>query len=264
MGEISGDLIPEGALRPLHLVVPAYNPGPDLQHFLPELLAALHATGAAHVVQVVNDGSSEGEGVAIVTLCRRLALDYPAVAPVITQVTNRGKGSAISVGWSLADRGDLLGFVDADGSVSADEVVRLWSEWEREPGPAQVVIASRKSQPGRRVRREWYRLGMARVFNLWVRMRTGLRLHDTQCGCKLVAEELYRRARPYLQEERFSFDVELLLFLERAGARIVEIPVHWHAAKRSTVSLSRDVPAMIRGVAAIAQRAHSWPVNVSH
>ena len=70
---------------------------------------------------------------------------------------------------------------------------------------------------------------------------------DTQCGFKF-----FRRGRPTaiasLRTTGFAFDVELLAQVQRAGGKIVELPVAWTDAAGSTFHPVRDGLASFRAV----------------
>jgi dolichyl-phosphate beta-glucosyltransferase len=61
-----------------------------------------------------------------------------------------------------------------------------------------------------------------------------------------------------LKEERFAFDVELILALDRAGSKIEEIPIDWVDVSGSKVSLIRDSVNMFFALKKIKKRAKKW------
>ncbi|HWP42974.1 MAG TPA: glycosyltransferase family 2 protein, partial [Blastocatellia bacterium] len=79
-----------------------------------------------------------------------------------------------------------------------------------------------------------------RVFNLLMRMITGLPYKDTQCGFKAFRREA---ALPVFQRqsiERFGFDPEVLYIARKRQLRLLEIPVRWSHSEDSKVSYLRD------------------------
>jgi hypothetical protein len=113
------------------------------------------------------------------------------------------------------------------------------------------ALASRWAPGARIYGRTWLRTAASRVFALLVRMLFGLPFADTQCGAKVF----HRRFLPiYLAHSSvndLAFDVELLLLLTRAGARITEVPTAWTAVPGSSslaspVGLARHGWRMVR------------------
>ena len=87
-----------------------------------------------------------------------------------------------------------------------------------------------------------------------VRVITGLRFHDTQCGFKLMDRERARRIIELLVVDRFAFDVEMLFLCVRFGLRVEEIPVIWRNDPRSAVRPLSDAPRMLYDVLRVRWR----------
>jgi dolichyl-phosphate beta-glucosyltransferase len=136
----------------------------------------------------------------------------------------------------LAAKGEWALFSDADLSAPIEELETLWRAAERESAPC--AIGSRaldRSLIG--VHQPVFRERMGRVFNLLMRVETGLPFHDTQCGFKLfetsAAREIFRRQRL----DGFGFDVEVLFIAKRLGYRTLEVPVRWNDVAGTKVSM---------------------------
>ena len=243
----------------LHLVIPAYNPGDEFGVFLPDLAAQLARTGIAHRIVVVDDGSRAAERLRIERVVGSARAVSPSVSAVIRHDRNRGKGAAIRTGWEAATPGTTqLAFLDADGSVSPSEVARVLGETACMEEPGLCVIASRLRILGRTIERHWYRHCVGRVFASLTTALLGIRAYDTQCGFKIVPMAAYEGVRPWMREQRFSFDVELVALLLHAGYPVREVGIDWADRGRSTVRLWRDVPAMALALWQIRQRRRGW------
>jgi len=72
-----------------------------------------------------------------------------------------------------------------------------------------------------------FRETAGKLFNLAVRVMTGLPFWDTQCGFKLFEARAAREIFSRQQLERFGFDVEVLFIARKLGYRAIEVPVHW-------------------------------------
>jgi len=162
---------------------------------------------------------------------------------VLRNPGNRGKGYAVRHGM-LECRGEWALFTDADLSAPIAELDTLWQAIEREG--AQVAVGSRGLD--RRtiiVHQSWFRENAGRVFNLVMRLVTGLPFRDTQCGFKLfetaAAREIFRRQLL----DGFGFDVEVLFIGRRLGYREIEVPVKWSDVAGTKVSTWRGVAAFL-------------------
>jgi hypothetical protein len=68
-------------------------------------------------------------------------------------------------------------------------------------------------------------------------MLFGLDVTDTQSGIKLARREIITELLPILEEDGFTFDLELLAVARRLGyTRVVELPVEIRERFSSTVS----------------------------
>ena len=98
----------------LTVVIPAYNEEKGIAQIMTRTLAVRDALKAAGVdgfeLLVVNDGSRDQTR----QVAEELAEKYPDVR-VINHPVNRGYGAALKTGFSQA-RGELIGFLDADGT----------------------------------------------------------------------------------------------------------------------------------------------------
>jgi glycosyltransferase involved in cell wall biosynthesis len=230
------------------LVIPAFSEGGRLPVFAEALLPVLVASGISVEVQVVDDGSPEEHRVALVVLCDELHARWAGWRPLLALPVNQGKGGAVYSGWDTAGEASWLGFCDADGSVSADEVVRLMKLIHESGHASECVIATRGTATGKPVRRTWRRSLLSSLFTAWARWCTGLNIPDTQCGCKFVPMEVYRAIRPQLRDRRFAFDVELLLRAVQSGVAVRMEPVTWTARPGGSLRLWSDGAAMVVAV----------------
>lgn len=182
---------------------------------------------------VVDDGSRDATA----------AVAARAGARVLQNPGNRGKGYTVRHGM-LEAKGDWSLFTDADLSAPIAEVEKLWRAAEQER--AQVAFGSRavdRSLVG--VHQSAFRESMGRVFNLLMRIETGLPFRDTQCGFKLfetaAAREIFNRQRL----DGFGFDVEVLYIASHLGYRVLEVPVRWNDVAGTKVSMWRGVTAFL-------------------
>jgi glycosyltransferase involved in cell wall biosynthesis len=172
---------------------------------------------------------------------------------LIVNEFNRGKGFSVRRGVQES-RGQYVLFTDADLSAAIDQTNILIAALESTD--ADAAIGSRALQREligvhQPLFREWGGI----VFNLTVRLFTGLKLRDTQCGLKLFRRESTRRAFEHLKAERFGFDPELLFLVQRWGGRIIEIPVRWDNDPATRFSVLRDAIQSFREVIAVWWRA---------
>jgi len=235
------------------LVIPCFNDSQRLAQFLPTLCPELAVVPLRVVVQVVDDGSSPEEQANLEVMIQETRSRFPFVRPAIFQGRNQGKGGAVLCGWEAGEgTADWLGFLDADGAIPADEVARILRLLKNQPEVS--LFASRVRMRGRIVERSLKRHLMGRVFASLVGLLIDPGVYDTQCGFKLIPKEAYQKVKPFLQEKRFAFDVELLALLNNFQCRLEEVPINWFDVPGSKVSFLRDSIQMFRAVQSIRSR----------
>ena len=217
----------------LSVVIPAYNEAPRLGRTLDQVLAYLNEQQYESELIVVDDGSRD-ETVAVAEGRFGGEGRGRVGARVIRVEPNRGKGNAVRTGL-LAARGAVALFSDADLSTPITETPKLTGPIRS--GQYDIVFGSRaldRSLIG--VHQPWQREQSGRVFNLLMRLVTGLPFWDTQCGFKAFRMDVCRPVVGGAVIDRFGFDVELLYIAHRAGLRLLERAVRWDDAAGSKVS----------------------------
>ena len=234
----------------LSIVIPAYNEAVRLGNTLATVVDYMRENYPQGEVIVVDDGSSDGTA----TLARQtLAGRGTLRTSVISYKSNLGKGRAVRLGL-LAARGEVVLFSDADLSTPITEAPKLFDPIVNDE--CDLTFGSRaldRKLIG--VHQPWRREQGGRVFNLAVRLATGMPFWDTQCGFKAFKMSACRPLVEAATVDRFGFDVELLYLAYRAGLRLREVPVRWDHNDGSKISLLSDSFKMLSEVGIIRQQA---------
>lgn len=187
---------------------------------------------------VVDDGSKDGTA----ALVREFAVQDPRIR-LVGNPGNRGKGFAVRHGFEEA-RGEWVLFTDADLSTPISELDTLWKAITS--SGARVAIGSRalnRALVGQH--QPIWREAAGRLFNLVMRIVTGLPYRDTQCGFKLFDAAAARQVSQCQQIEGFGFDVELLFIARLRGIPAIEVAVQWNDVAGTKVSTFRGLNAFL-------------------
>jgi dolichyl-phosphate beta-glucosyltransferase len=221
------------------VVIPCFNEAARISTTIRATLDYLHKNSPESELIVVNDGSTDATG--------RIARDVFSAAELTTRLLenfpNRGKGAAVRSGLLVARKPIAL-FFDADLSTPLEETPTVIEPIAN--GEVDIAFGSRALD--RRLigqHQPWRREQAGRIFNLLVRLITGLPFWDTQCGFKAFRMDACRPILKAARIDGFAFDVELLFLARRAGLQIREIPVRWNHSAGSKVSLFQDSLRML-------------------
>lgn len=234
------------------LIIPCYQESGRLGIFLNELCKVTETLGDV-TIRVVEDGSDKAETDRMRDLITPIRQRHPHLLEPLFLPDNLGKGGAVYSGWNLEKEADWLGFVDADGSCSAAEVAKLIGHAREQLTPHTALFASRLGQFNRHVHRQIKRRFIGHVFASLVSVLLHIRIHDSQCGLKLVPRAVYEKIAPFLIIRGFAFDVELLASLHDIECPFLEVPIEWFEVPGGHVHLIRDSWRMARDVWRVRQ-----------
>ena len=238
-----------GTLPSFSVVIPAFNEAGRIGGTLRVALEYLGRASPESEIIVVNDGSTDAtseivrEGFSTAGLIATRLIEHSP---------NRGKGAAVRAGLLAATRPIGL-FSDADLSTPIDDAPKLIGPIAA--GEVDIAFGSRALD--RRLighHQPWRREQGGRVFNLVVRVATGLPFWDTQCGFKAFRLDVCRPILEQAKTDGFGFDVELLYLASRARLRLREIPVRWNHCEGSKVDFFHDSLRMLGEVIALRSR----------
>ena len=208
------------------LVIPCFRERERLPRFLPRLVETLTRSKLPVKVLVVDDGSGDEHQAWLKLYVSDIGRRFPLLLPPICNPVNSGKGGAVYSGWKTAGpEFGWVSFVDADGAISPEEVVRLMRLLPQNPD--QALWAVRTGAEQTTVRRIFKRKISGIVFRSLVKKLFQFPVPDTQCGFKVVPQDAFRKIEPTLEETAFCFDVELTFRLLEAGTQIRSVPINW-------------------------------------
>jgi glycosyltransferase involved in cell wall biosynthesis len=226
---------------PISIVIPVYNEAERIGESLQKTLDYIRQATPESELIVVNDGSVDRSDEVISQI---FGGENQVRHRLISTPRNHGKGAAVRMGM-LAAQKEIGLFSDADLSTPLEEIPKLV-----EPivaGEVDIAFGSRALD--RRLigmHQPWRREQAGRVFNLVVRLSTGLPFWDTQCGFKAFQLEVCRPLFQAASIDGFGFDVELLYLAQQAHLRMREIPVRWNHHGGSKVRFFHDSLTMLR------------------
>ncbi len=190
------------------VVAPTYNNARTLD----DVVAGVAAVGLP--LFIVNDGSTDETAMILARIVASSNLT------VLTHPHNRGKAAALQTGFAVATAAGYTHVltIDTDGQHDPAEMPRLLDRARQAP-EALVLGLRDEGVPGYPKKS---RLGR-RVSNLFIRMESGLRVEDSQCGIRVYPLGLVQAV--CCGAGRYGFESEIVTRAGWAGGPVVEVPV---------------------------------------
>jgi len=141
---------------------------------------------------------------------------------VVGYQENKGKGYAVRYGM-VRTKGDPIAFIDAGMEIDPNGLSMILEhmEWYQ----ADVIVGS-KRHPASQVNYPFKRRVISRLYQIFVKVFTGLNVKDTQAGLKIFRRQVLEEVLPRMLVKQYAFDLELLTVARRLGyKRIFEAPV---------------------------------------
>jgi len=164
-------------------------------------------------VFAVDDGSKDETGAILDQLKSK---DYPDLA-VIHHFPNRGYGGALKSGF-LNSHFEWVCFTDGDLQFDLNEIANFLERAQK--GDCDLVV-------GRYLFRSvpLFRRVNTLFWGILVKLLFSIKVKDIDCGFKLIKKEVIEKVSP-LESNGAFLSTELLVKAQKAGFRIVEVPVH--------------------------------------
>ena len=216
----------------LSLIIPCYRDAGHLERHVEEIMGVLDGTRFSYEIILVDDRRPD-ECLAIID---RLIAKHPEHRIVkIAHEVNSGRGGAVNDGLRAA-RGEVAGFLDIDLEVAAHYI----------PALVRMVRSGADVVVGHRIYKLRWRILHRAILSIgyhWMVGRVlGMKLGDTESGCKFFRRERILPVIETIEDSRWFWDTEVVVRSMVAGLKVCSMPVLFirNPDKASTVKLVAD------------------------
>ncbi len=226
----------------LSIVLPAYNEEESIEETVRQCFVAKQKLLDAGLYQeveviVVNDGSSD-RTVDIVRGIEGVEL--------VSYEINKGYGAALVTGFHAA-QGDVLAFLDSDGTCDPNDFITMTQKCAKED--ADMVI-------GMRLHTESHMPLTRRVGNIFfaklINFLGNAHIHDSASGMRLFKKEVLDVLLPLPSGLNFTPAMSAKAILDET-LKIIEVPIHYAARRGSSkLSVLRDGLRFLNSILTIA------------
>lgn len=226
-------------IKSISIIFPIYNEEKRLKYCFKNILDFNKISFIKNIEYIfVDDGSLDSS----LDLIKQFSIDNSKSNKtikykIIKNIRNKGKGSALAKGISMASKEWLL-TIDTDISVSLLELNK-WKKNEFFKKNYKIYFGSRNLKNSN-VRYKIHRKIIGSIFILICKLLFNINLHDTQCGFKLYKKEVGKKIFGKIVDEKFAHDIEIVLIARKYKIKIIELPVKWVHKNEGKINLITD------------------------
>ena len=200
------------------VIIPTYNERENIEN----IIRAVFALEKVFHILIIEDGSPDGTA----NIVKTLQQEFPERLFMIERKGKLGLGTAYIAGfkWSLEHNYEYIFEMDADFSHNPADLPRLYKACAEEG--ADVSIGSRYVSGVNVLNWPMGRVLMSYFASKYVRLITGLPIHDTTAGFKCYRREVLQTIDlDGIRFKGYAFQIEMKFTAYKCGFKIVEVPV---------------------------------------
>ena len=232
------------------VIIPTYNERENIEN----IIRAVFALEKVFHILIIEDGSPDGTA----NIVKTLQQEFPERLFMIERKGKLGLGTAYIAGfkWSLEHNYEYIFEMDADFSHNPADLPRLYKACSEEG--ADVSIGSRYVSGVNVVNWPMGRVLMSYFASKYVRLITGLPIHDTTAGFKCYRREVLQTIDlDGIRFKGYAFQIEMKFTAYKCGFKIVEVPVIFINRELGTSKMNSSIfGEAVFGV--IKLKMHSW------
>ncbi len=223
------------------VVVPVYNEERALPESIPVLQEFLSSPKFPYEWKIIiGDNASIDNTPAV----GRMLEDKSGGQVEYVRIERKGRGFALKQIWG-ASQADVRSYMDVDLSTGLEAFPALVRAVAEEG--YGMAIGSRLAR-GAKTTRSLTRTTLSRGYNVMIKAMFWTRFSDAQCGFKAVSREAAQRILPFVEDNNWFFDTELLILAEKMGYRVCDVPVEWIEDADTRVKIASTVTEDLRGL----------------
>ena len=200
------------------VIIPTYNERENIEN----IIRAVFGLEKTFHILIIEDGSPDGTAAIVKTLQQ----EFPDRLFMIERKGKLGLGTAYITGfkWALEHSYEYIFEMDADFSHNPNDLPRLYEACAVQGG--DVAIGSRYVSGVNVVNWPMGRVLMSYFASKYVRIVTGLPIHDTTAGFKCYRRQVLETIDlDHIRFKGYAFQIEMKFTAYKCGFKIIEVPV---------------------------------------
>ena len=232
------------------VIIPTYNERENIEN----IIRAVFGLEKTFHILIIEDGSPDGTAAIVKTLQQ----EFPDRLFMIERKGKLGLGTAYITGfkWALEHSYEYIFEMDADFSHNPNDLPRLYEACAVQGG--DVAIGSRYVSGVNVVNWPMGRVLMSYFASKYVRIVTGLPIHDTTAGFKCYRRQVLETIDlDHIRFMGYAFQIEMKFTAYKCGFKIIEVPVIFINRELGTSKMNSSIfGEAVFGV--IKLKVNSW------
>lgn len=232
------------------VIIPTYNERENIEN----IIRAVFGLEKIFHILIIEDGSPDGTA----TIVKTLQQEFPDRLFMIERKGKLGLGTAYITGfkWALEHSYEYIFEMDADFSHNPNDLPRLYDACGNQGG--DVAIGSRYVSGVNVVNWPMGRVLMSYFASKYVRIVTGLPIHDTTAGFKCYRRQVLETIDlDHIRFKGYAFQIEMKFTAYKCGFKIIEVPVIFINRELGTSKMNSSIfGEAVFGV--IKLKVNSW------
>ena len=232
------------------VIIPTYNERENIEN----IIRAVFGLEKIFHILIIEDGSPDGTA----TIVKTLQQEFPDRLFMIERKGKLGLGTAYITGfkWALEHSYEYIFEMDADFSHNPNDLPRLYDACANQGG--DVAIGSRYVSGVNVVNWPMGRVLMSYFASKYVRIVTGLPIHDTTAGFKCYRRQVLEIIDlDHIRFKGYAFQIEMKFTAYKCGFKIIEVPVIFINRELGTSKMNSSIfGEAVFGV--IKLKVNSW------
>ena len=232
------------------VIIPTYNERENIEN----IIRAVFGLEKTFHILIIEDGSPDGTAAIVKTLQQ----EFPDRLFMIERKGKLGLGTAYITGfkWALEHSYEYIFEMDADFSHNPNDLPRLYEACAVQGG--DVAIGSRYVSGVNVVNWPMGRVLMSYFASKYVRIVTGLPIHDTTAGFKCYRHQVLETIDlDHIRFKGYAFQIEMKFTAYKCGFKIIEVPVIFINRELGTSKMNSSIfGEAVFGV--IKLKVNSW------
>ncbi len=236
------------------IVIPAYNAAKTIALCVSLVKKELNKLNKKFEIIIAEDGSTDGTTEIAETLAKK--------SESIIHLHNDkklGRGKALSNSIKKS-KGKYIIYIDVDLDISPlylKDFIENFNKGEK------IVVAS-KRHPLARANSPLIRKTLSKMYNNLVRLILNSKVYGHQGGMKGFKKDIIMKILPYVKDNKWFWDTEILVIAQWLGYKAKEIPITCdYGFEGTTVSSLKDSYIMFKRIFELKKRKSSITRNHS-